>query len=138
MKIEDQDELHIARQAHMWRIRLQSEGRACHAPFTAWLLESSRHVKAYLMATAISTRLNGLDPRREIDVDALISEAEDRVVPLTFERTDDAEAPKDPARRQPKVSRIWAAVGAVSTPARSRPATYPNVIAGPMLIPPAG
>jgi len=113
MKIEDQDELHIARQAHMWRIRLQSEGRACHAPFTAWLLESSRHVKAYLMATAISTRLNGLDPRREIDVDALISEAEDRVVPLTFERTDDAEAPKDPARRQPKVRGTWAAAGAV-------------------------
>jgi transmembrane sensor len=113
MKIEDQDELHIARQANMWRIRLRSEGRACHAAFTAWLLESSRHVKAYLMAVAIAKRLSGLDPRREIDVEALISEPEDCVVPLTFERTDEAEAPKSSAHTQPEVSRTWAAVYAV-------------------------
>ena len=107
MKAEDQDELRIARQATLWLTRLRSEGRACHAPFKAWVLESSGHVKAFLVAAAVSKRLNGLDPRREIDVEALISQAKDRVVPLTLDHTDDTETfpeadREDTGRPQPK------------------------------------
>ena len=112
MKSEDPDELRIARQANMWLIRLKSEGSACHQPFTVWLLESSRHVKAYLMASAMSARLGGLDPQHEIDVDALISQANNRVVPLTLDQTDETETfceadREDPRRLQPKRRKRW-------------------------------
>jgi len=89
MKAEEQEELRAARQAAMWLIRLRSEGRECHAPFTAWLLESSRHVKAYLMASAMTSRLRESESLRNVDIAALISQANDRVVPLTWRSTEE-------------------------------------------------
>jgi len=92
MKLEDQEELRVARQAATWLIRLRSEGRACHAPFTEWLLESSRHVKAYLIASAMSTRLRESDSLRQVDINTLITQANDRVVPLAVAHNDEPEA----------------------------------------------
>ncbi|MBS0422327.1 MAG: FecR domain-containing protein [Proteobacteria bacterium] len=112
MKALDPDELRIAREAVMWRMRLQSEGRACHAHFKAWLMESSRHLKAYLLAVTIAPRLKALDPLLDIDVDALISEVKDRVVPLTLERHDNTDGAVKPARTRPRRPTVWATAAA--------------------------
>jgi len=113
MKNEEQDELRIARAAAMWHIRLKVEGPSCHEAFLAWLLESSRHVQAYLSALKFSARLRALDPRREIDVDALISQAEDPVTPMSLDHTHDAEQTQDGAQNQPRTARTWPMVAVV-------------------------
>ncbi len=91
MNVEDQDELRRARAAAIWNIRLDSEGAGCRAEFLAWLLESSRNVESYLQVADTSLRLDGMDPRREIDVAALIAQANESVVPITFESVESTE-----------------------------------------------
>lgn len=75
MKPEIDEELCIAVQAAAWLMRLEEEGPICHEELSVWLMQSARHVRAFLCASAMSQRLDGLDPQGRIDVEALIEEA---------------------------------------------------------------
>jgi transmembrane sensor len=103
METADQGDLRRAQEAAEWHIRLQCEGPACHSAFSAWIMESNRNVEAFLLVGAMSSRLKEeLDQAHEIDVAALIAEADTNTV--------------RPAERvRPKAFRNWSVGAGVAT-----------------------
>ncbi len=65
------DDRTIFEQAAQWHLLMQkSPGPAERAAFDDWLLESRRHVRNYLLVTALDRELTQIDPRRSIDASA--------------------------------------------------------------------
>ena len=82
MSMEFQDDLRRAKEAAEWLLRLQSEGRACHAAFFDWMMGSPQHVREFLAVSKVSRRLDQIDPERVIDVDKLVRQMRAAVVPF--------------------------------------------------------
>lgn len=75
------DDKRIALQAADWLMRLRDGDPQDKAAFSAWLLESRRHVRNFLLMMAMEQELGKLDPERRHDVDALLVQAQASPVP---------------------------------------------------------
>ncbi len=68
-----------------WVLRLDEEPLAlsARAELLEWLKESPQHVEEFLLATAAWRELDDIDPQKQLDIDALLAEAESNVVTLS-------------------------------------------------------
>jgi transmembrane sensor len=106
------DDRALAEEAAGWLIRLEEgAGPACKAEFAAWAARSPAHMEQFLLVTAASRELDGLDCERNIDVERLLrtlpAENAAGVVPLR-----DAAWPPRPAAAGRRRWRIAAALAA--------------------------
>lgn len=62
-------DLKLAEEAASWLHRLQTDGASAHEEYSAWLLESPRHVEAFLRVAEMDASLQRVDPRRLIRVE---------------------------------------------------------------------
>lgn len=86
MNRQQDDELRIAERAAQWHEVLNRTGEgqpgdAQHAQFMAWLEESPRHVKEFLLMQAWEQEAAGFDPGRKIDVEEIAARITN-IVPL--------------------------------------------------------
>jgi transmembrane sensor len=67
------DERRCAEEAAEWLFRLEDDPTAaCKAEFASWAARSPLHMEQFLLVTAASRELDGLDPEQRIDVEALL------------------------------------------------------------------
>ncbi|MBL8266813.1 FecR family protein [Steroidobacter sp.] len=72
MKLTQKDRLRLSEQAALRLIRLQEDtSKEAREDYLAWSRLSAHHVHEMLFAQAVVTELDGMDPLRTIDVDAL-------------------------------------------------------------------
>lgn len=76
------DEL-LSHRASEWLDMLPTATEAERTAFAEWLGESRLHVQAFLEVAEVEYRLRGIDPRRLLDVDALLSRIDSNVVHLS-------------------------------------------------------
>jgi transmembrane sensor len=88
MSADYQDDLRRARVASEWLVRLESDGPACHAAFTEWMMSSPQHVREFLAVSKMSRRLERVDPERAIDVETLARQWTSQVIPLRRDTED--------------------------------------------------
>ncbi len=83
-----------------WVLRLDEEPLtlSARAELLEWLKASPQHVEEFLLATAAWRELDDIDPQKQLDVDALLAEAETNVVALS-EATPGVGSTNTPARR---------------------------------------
>jgi len=81
MSTYQSDDKRIALQAAEWLVRLRDATPQDKAAFSAWLLESRRHVRNLLLLLAMEKELGGLDPEHRHDIDALLVQARATPVP---------------------------------------------------------
>lgn len=62
-------------QAAWWVTELREATPAIEQDFAEWLQQSPRHVEEYLLVDALWRQMDGVDPQRSIDVDAIIARA---------------------------------------------------------------
>jgi transmembrane sensor len=107
----------LARQASEWMQTLARADGAGHAAFVAWLKESPRNVREYLLTVALDEALAGMDRERRHDVRALLEDARaDNLVALngvTGAAPQPVHAPLQAPRRQRR-STAWAVAAAAS------------------------
>lgn len=83
VKLTKQDRLRISEQAALRLIRLQEDSsKQAREDYLAWSRLSAHHVHEMLFAQAVVTELDGMDPLRTIDVDALPTLPELASIPL--------------------------------------------------------
>lgn len=84
VKASDKSTQAIIEAANEWLVRLNDAQvtAADEAEFEDWLRESPAHVREYLRAECLWVALESIDPKRSIDVDALLREVPDNVLPL--------------------------------------------------------
>jgi transmembrane sensor len=78
----EEDELRIAERAAQWQSVLIEANAAQRAEFMAWLEESPRLVREFLLMQAMDIEAAGIDREKRIDVDALLAQTSLNVVPL--------------------------------------------------------
>lgn len=90
----------IAEQAFSWLLQLEDADdiQAKQAAFAAWLKQSPLHVEEYLLTVAKWRELDGIDPDKTIDIDALLSEPAHNVMPLNSAHTMTVDAQTRPPR----------------------------------------
>lgn len=76
------DSLRISEEAAQLLNTLEFGGAAAHSALVDWLRASPRHVEEFLLLTASEAATAGIDPDRQIDVDAMIAQLPANVVPL--------------------------------------------------------
>ena len=69
----------LARKASAWVEILRNPTPAQRAEFVAWLKESPRNARDFLLMLALDAELDHLDSSRQVDIDALISSIDPRV-----------------------------------------------------------
>ncbi|MBL8267501.1 FecR family protein [Steroidobacter sp.] len=106
------DDKRIALQAAEWLMRLRDGDPRDKAAFSAWLLESRRHVRNFLLLAAMEQELGRVDPQRRHDVDALIAEAQASPVPHPATSRLPTLEQKRPNQR--RLRTWWMAVGSIA------------------------
>ena len=71
-----------AQRASAWIEVLRNPTSGDRARFVSWLKESPRNVRDFLIMLSIDHALTGIDADRLLDLDALLAQADPRVVPL--------------------------------------------------------
>jgi transmembrane sensor len=104
------EERTVTEQAQAWIHHPPGMDAPARATFAAWLRRSPQHVQSYLQMLAVEREFRGLDPAREIDVDALIARAHDNVVPLNPGLDTRPAAAPAVAARQRRTPRLAAAL----------------------------
>jgi transmembrane sensor len=117
MKATTHQDTRLAEEAAEWLTRLNEEPDTdSHADFVAWLKRSPRHMEEFLLVSTTYRLFRGIDPERQIDVQALVAKASADV--LRFP-TDASAAPEisidrnnglRPRRLRPRRLRIAAVV----------------------------
>ena len=84
VKASDKSTRAIIEAANEWLVRLNDVQvtAADEAEFEDWLRESPAHVREYLRAECLWVALEGVDSQRCIDVEALLQDVPDNVLPL--------------------------------------------------------
>jgi transmembrane sensor len=100
MKLQRQIDKLLAQRASEWHQILENAGESERAEFVSWLKQSPLHVQEYLETVYTDQVLNHVDTERIEDVDALVAQVSQTVVPLTG-------VSAEPASRRPRVNR-WA------------------------------
>src|SRR5688572_1690009 len=72
MKLQNQIEQLISRQASEWIEVLRTGDTRQRAQFVLWLKESRRHVSEFLALVAVDRELAGIDAEKHHDLDALL------------------------------------------------------------------
>jgi transmembrane sensor len=73
----------LAQQASRWIETLRDPGPRERAAFVAWLKESPRNVRDFLLMLTIEESLNNLDAKRMHDIEALLATVDRRVIELS-------------------------------------------------------
>jgi len=90
----------MAQQAAEWTEILKNAGAQERATFDEWLTESPRHVREFLLISAVDRALDAVDAERKHDVQALLAQAkEDGVTDLSVYREPAAPAAVPQKRR---------------------------------------
>jgi transmembrane sensor len=76
-----------AQQASAWLEALRHPGPGDETRFIAWLKESPRHVRDFLLMLSVDQALEKLDAQRLCDIESLLSQVDRRVVPLSMRST---------------------------------------------------
>jgi transmembrane sensor len=76
-----------AQQASAWLEALRHPGPGDEARFIAWLKESPRNVRDFLLMLTVDQALEQLDAQRLRDIESLLSQVDRRVVPLSMRST---------------------------------------------------
>jgi transmembrane sensor len=100
MKLQRQIDKLLAQRASEWHQILENAGESERAEFVSWLKQSPLHVQEYLETVYTDQVLNHVDAERIEDVDALIAQMSQTVVPLTG-------VSAETVSRRPRVNR-WA------------------------------
>jgi transmembrane sensor len=108
------DDTRIDEEAVDWLMRHETGMEDPHEGFGEWLERSPRHVARYLRLYATFRQLDGIDPDKQIEVDALAGNRLANVVHGAFGlvRRDATAARGAPARR--RFPRLWPAAAAVA------------------------
>ncbi len=111
MNMED---ARIDEEAVGWLMRHEAGTKDLHDEFGEWLERSPRHVARYMRLYGTFRRLDGIDPDKQIDVNALAGNRLANVVHGAFSLArQDAAAPRAaPARR--RLSRLWSVAAAAA------------------------
>jgi len=80
--LANREETLVARDAADWIRRLQQDDPAERTAFLAWLRQSPLHVRELLLALSLDEALEGMDARRQIDLESLVASVSGNVVPL--------------------------------------------------------
>lgn len=99
------DDKRIALQAADWLMRLRNGDPQDKAAFSAWLLESRRHVRNFLLLLALEQELGRLDPDRRHDIDAMLAQAQ--ASPLPHPATARNPLPQNSPSKQSRRTRTW-------------------------------
>ena len=75
MVCEIDEETRIAIQCMAWLMRLERDGPACYDFVWGWMLQSRRHVEAFLRNVVLLRCLENIGPSSEIDRNVLIAQA---------------------------------------------------------------
>lgn len=105
----------IIEAANEWLLIMHEDrvGAADEQAFVAWLRESPVHVREYLRAEAVFAAMEGVDPEKRIDVEALVAAGDDTVVELAALQ-DIAQSPAIASKRhRRRTARLWAAAAGV-------------------------
>ena len=102
MNQDKQDNINrqISEQAAEWLDTLANAGPQEQAVFADWVSESPRHLKEFLMMSALNGELSGLDAERRVDVARLLAAAQRNVVPLNTQSAHGAVAMGPDALRE--------------------------------------
>jgi transmembrane sensor len=97
-----EEHMTVQEQAAWWVTELLGASTGAEARFAAWLKQSPRNVEEFLLFNALWRELDGVDPERRIDVEALVAEARathaaSKIVPLHAEK---------PVRKEPRAGRF--------------------------------
>src|SRR5688572_9238585 len=76
------DENQIAEEAARWFEALKTANHEQQVSFAAWLRQSSRHVHYFLHTTALDNLLNNVDPQRTFNIQNLIQQGRENVIPF--------------------------------------------------------
>lgn len=101
--------LSIAQQAEDWHRILKTGGPQEKAAFWAWVEKSPVHAREILVAVALDSTLDHMDPERKIDIDALIVKAKSASNVAPLERPG-FQSPR-PVVRKSRI-RLWSAIAA--------------------------
>ena len=116
----------LAQQSVAWLHALKDRRPEMGAAFVDWLMESPRHLREFLLMTALDRELSRLDPAHAIDVDKILREIDRTVVifpaddyvsaskkraNLAHRRELNMAAPRSPLRRL-RVASVWKLLGA--------------------------
>ncbi len=99
-----------AQQASAWVQMLRDPKSGDHARFVSWLKESPRNVRDFLLMLSLDQALTEIDADRLRDIDALLAEANPRIVPLPPRGAEGA-ARGAAGRRPPAAAAPMPAVG---------------------------
>jgi transmembrane sensor len=113
VKASDKSTQSIIEAANEWLVRLNDAQVMAvdEAEFEAWLRESPVHVREYLRAECLWVALEGVDPQRRVDVDALLRDVPDNVLPLPASVAA-AREPSPAAQAQRRLHPAWFGVAA--------------------------
>jgi transmembrane sensor len=104
MKLQRQIDKLLAQRASEWHQILENAGESERAEFVSWLKQSPLHVQEYLETVYTDQVLNHVDAQKIEDVDALIAQVSQTVVPLTG-------VSAEPASRSLRLNRWAAGIG---------------------------
>jgi transmembrane sensor len=94
MKLTRRNKSAVAQQAAEWTEILKNGGSQERAAFDEWLTESPRHVREFLLISAVDRALDAVDADHKHDVQALLAHAKtDRVADLNIYRERNASIP---------------------------------------------
>lgn len=85
MGVDAVDQFKLAEEAALWVMKLGEQPDAqSRREFFDWVRQSPKHMEEFMLARAVSTQFNGMDPQRQIQIDpeALASLREESVVAL--------------------------------------------------------
>jgi transmembrane sensor len=112
MKKRRQDGATLMQEAQRWHEVLSTATRAQREEFADWLRRSPEHLRVFFRHFAVSKELATLDSRREVDLNALVTEVlSTNVIPFHGSGSTSANT-SVPAWREPRKWRLPAAVAA--------------------------
>ncbi len=86
MKASLHNDMRLAEEAADWVVRLMEEkSAAARVEFVVWLKRSPRHMEEFLLVSATHRLFRGMDPEKEIDLQALLADLPTEVVPFPAE-----------------------------------------------------
>jgi transmembrane sensor len=105
----------LAEEAAHWLIELEEPGTAVLRRFAAWLETSPRHVEEFLLVAAVWKAFDDFDAERRLDIQRLIDDARNNVLPLAVRSAEELATPLTPrgSRTRRRLAMAAAIVAAV-------------------------